>query len=568
LAAVAAPAWFTAHGLTPHYYFESVLFILGFLLLGQVLDHRARHRATQSLAAVTALQPTTARRIRNHAEETIPATDIAPGDTLLIRPGERIPADGQILSGRAFLDESLLTGESIPIARHPGDRVIAGSLSTDGALTIQATQSGQQTVLAQMLRLMEVAQSSRAPMQKVADRISAIFVPCVLAIALATLLCWGIFAGVHGNWSLGLYHAIAVLVIACPCAMGLAVPASVTVAIGRAAQLGILIKGGEALERLATLDTLAFDKTGTLTLGSPRINSTHCEPGIREYQLIATAAAIESESTHPLASAVLAYASERNIAASPATAHRTLPGRGAVAEQNGETLLAGNPALLAEFFVTIPTHPVAATTRLYIARGKQLLGWLDAEDQPRPEAPSAIAALRALNLELLLLTGDNPAAAATIASELNLTCYASLLPEQKLEHIRSLQLQGHKVGMVGDGINDAAALAQSDAGIAMGTGTDLAQEAGDILLLGRNSNNGLIQRIPQAIALARAAHSNMRQNLFWAAAYNALGIPLAAGLFGINLSPSLASASMAFSSLSVLLNSLRLARWKPGSALH
>jgi Cu+-exporting ATPase len=562
IAAIAAPEWFLAHNLEPHIYFESVLFILGFLLLGQVLDARARTRSIRALQDVAALQPSTAQRLRNNVEERIPITDIEIGDALLVRPGERIPADGNILSGSSFLDESLLTGESLPVARNVGERVLAGSLSTDGALTITATHPGHQSQLAQMLRLMEQAQISRAPMQRLADRVSSIFVPAVLVIALLTFLSWGLL--LH-NWSLAVFHAIAVLVIACPCAMGLAVPAAVTVSLGRAAQLGLLIKGGDALERLASANAIALDKTGTLTLGQPVIISAQAGNGIAENQLLQAAADLEANSQHPLAQAVLNFSAIKGIKPQSTADHRILPGRGAIATQGQEELLAGNAALLAEFAIPEPIAPTPAPgcTRLFIARGASLkwrvLGWLDATDQLRPEAPATIVALRKLGLTITILTGDSDSSARPIASALGITdLHASLLPEQKLAAIRKLQSEGKRVAMVGDGVNDAAALSQSDAGIALGSGTDLAQEAGDAILPG-----GKIQRIPEAIRLSRAARSIMRENLLWAAGYNVIGIPLAAGIFGLNLGPSAASAAMALSSLSVLANSLRLARWQP-----
>jgi Cu+-exporting ATPase len=562
IAAIRAPEWFLAHHLEPHIYFESVLFILGFLLLGQVLDARARTRSIRALQDVAALQPSTAQRLRNNVEERIPIAAIEIGDTLLVRPGERIPADGTILAGSSFLDESLLTGESLPVARNVGERVLAGSLSTDGALTLTATHPGQKSQLAQMLRLMEQAQSSRAPMQQLADRVSSIFVPAVLFLALLTLLCWGLL--LH-NWSLAVFHAITVLVIACPCAMGLAVPAAVTVSLGRAAQLGLLIKGGDALERLASANAIALDKTGTLTLGKPIILFAQATNGIPEQELFQTAADIEAASLHPLAQAVLNFATAKGIQPQPTTDHRLVPGRGAIAAQGEEELLAGNAALLAEFGIPNPVAPKPAPgcTRLFVVRGVPLkwrvLGWLDAADQLRPEAPATIAALGKLGLSVTILTGDSSSAALPIAAALGITdLHAGLLPEQKLAIIRKMQSQGRRVAMVGDGVNDAAALSQSDAGIALGSGTDLAQEAGDAILPG-----GKIQRIPVAIQLSRAARRIMWENLLWAAAYNVIGIPLAAGVFGLNLGPSAASAAMALSSLSVLANSLRLARWQP-----
>jgi Cu+-exporting ATPase len=564
-------------------YFDSVLLILGFLLLGKWLESRAKHRALAAVDALAQLQPSTARVRRvsteptstdkagakDTHEEVIPLAEVVVGDLVVVLPGERFPVDAVIQSGRTSVDESMLTGESLPVPREAGDRVMAGSVNFDGAVVCVAQQVGAETTLAQIGRLVEQAQGSRAPMERLADRASAIFVPVVLTLALLTFLGWLVLA--H-SLPLAIANTVAVLVIACPCAMGLAVPAALTVAIGRGAQFGVLIKGGEALERLSTLQVVLMDKTGTLTLGKPALAAIHTFDQWSEQDLLRLAAAAEDHSAHPLANAVVARAHSLGITWEAASDVQVIGGRGLTAQVEGKRCLLGNLALMREESVqvpdpkTLPSEP-GGVTRLWMALDGKLAGYFDAQDALRPSAKPAVGWLVEHGLQVEMLTGDSASAAAPIASAVGISqVSADLMPADKLARIRELQAKGQRVAMVGDGINDAAALAQADAGIAMGAGAALAQEAGDVLLLNSDPTG-----ICTAVGLSRATVAVMRQNLAWAAGYNVIGIPLAAGLlypaFHILLTPWIAAAAMAFSSVSVLLNSLRLRGWRqdPGN---
>jgi len=547
-------------------YFDAVLLIIGFLLLGKALEARAKRRALASLDSLSRLRPATARRVRDGVQTIVPLEEIQPGDSVLILPGERFPVDATILEGRTTVDESMLTGESTPLERLPGGRVLAGSLNYEGAVTCRAESLGEATMLAQITRMAQQAQSSRAPMERLADRASSIFVPIVLALAALTFVVWMI--ATH-SLQMALAATVAVLVVACPCAMGLAVPAALTVAVGRGAQLGVLFKGGEALERLVGLNAVVLDKTGTLTVGRPVLTAVHPLADYAENDLLRLAAAAEERSNHPLAHAIVDAAKSRGLTWPSADDVQVLPGRGLTAKVEGRDCVLGNEALFKEFFIALPTDappPDPGVTRLWMSLDKVSAGYFDARDTLRPDAAAAVAALRHAGLRVLMLTGDSAAAAAPIAQQAGITeIEASLDPAGKLARIRSLQQSGLRVAMVGDGINDAAALAQADAGIAMGTGADLAQEAGDVLLLRARPD-----ATPAALDLARSTLRVMRQNLAWAVAYNLLGIPLAAGAlypsFHILLSPWLAAAAMALSSVSVLANSLRLRGWQPPGA--
>jgi Cu+-exporting ATPase len=591
-------------------YFDAVLLIVGFLLLGKSLEGRAKRRALSALDSLSRLRPVNARRIVDGVETVVPLEEVRPGDSIVVLPGERFPVDATIIEGRTTVDESMLTGESTPLERETGGRVLAGSLNYDGAVVCRAESLGEATVLAQIARMVDQAQSSRAPMERMADRASAIFVPVVLGLAAITFVVWLTAAR---SLPMALANTVAVLVIACPCAMGLAVPAALTVAVGRGAQLGVLFKGGEALERLGHLDAIVLDKTGTLTVGRPVLEKVqgigNREQGTerqgtreqgtegterqgsgirdqgserqglgtrdqgareREDELLRMAAAAEERSNHPLAHAVIDFARERGLKWKPAEDVQIVPGRGLTARVEGRDCLLGNEALMREFGIVPPgavAAPEPGVTRLWMALDGKPAGYFDARDVLRPDAADAIAALRREGLRVLMLTGDSAAAAKPIARQAGIDeVEAGLDPAGKLARIRELQKSGLRIAMVGDGMNDAAALAQADAGIAMGTGADLAQEAGDVLLLRTQPSV-----IPAALALARQALGIMRQNLGWAVGYNLIGIPLAAGLlypmFHILLTPWLAAAAMAMSSVCVLGNSLRLKGWQPEPAV-
>ncbi len=565
-------------------YFDAVLLILGFLLLGKSLENRAKRRSLSALNALSRLRPVNARRIVDGVESVIPVEEVRPGDSMLVLPGERFPVDATIVEGRTSVDESMLTGESTPLERGVGGRVLAGSLNYDGAVECRADSLGTATVLEQITRMVDLAQSSRAPMELLADRASAVFVPVVLGLALITFVAWMVAA--H-SMPMALENTVAVLVIACPCAMGLAVPAALTVAVGRGAQMGILYKGGEALERLEKLDVVVLDKTGTITVGRPEIQGIGTldrglemegtrERGTkglsdygtsrRESDLLRIAAAAEERSNHPLAHAVVQAAHARGLLWPRAQDVQVLPGRGLTARVEGHDCILGNQAMLREFGIVLPGNipgPEPGVTRLWMALDGSFAGYFDARDVLRADAAQAIVALHKEGLRVLMMTGDSAAATAPIAEQAGIQeVEAGLAPAGKLARIRALQQSGLRVAMVGDGINDAAALAQADAGIAMGTGADLAQEAGDVLLVRARP-----EAIPTAIALAHATVRVMRQNLGWAVGYNVIGIPLAAGLlyplFHILLTPWLAAAAMALSSVCVLGNSLRLRSWQP-----
>ena len=560
--ATAAPSVLLRHGIQPEVYYESVLFILAFLLLGRWLEERAKTRTQDALRLFSSLLPQTARVVSaNGLEEDVPLAQVRSGDLIVLRPGERVAVDGVVESGSSSVDESLITGESLPVLRTKGDRLIGGSLNFDGALEYRATSLGADSVLGQMVRIMREAQSSRAPTQQLADRVSSFFVPAVLVLAALAFVLWVAFA--HGDFARAFAVSITVLVIACPCAMGLAVPAALTVAIGRGAQFGVLFKSGEAVERLARIDTIVFDKTGTLTEGKPRISAIYPANGIGEDGLLRLAASLEQRSEHPLARAVIERAFEARIQILPVADLRALPGKGITGVVDDRAVAAGNHALFSELGVAAPpAAELPSGTALLIAVDREYRGCLIAEDAIRPGVYEVINLLHRSGYQTMMLTGDSDGAARSIANQTGITeVFSSLLPEQKLAKIRELQARGKRVAMIGDGINDAAALAQADAGLAVGTGTDLAREAGDAILL-----RGEPRSILDALSLARRTLHTMRTNLGWALAYNVVGIPIAAGvlypLFGILLSPAIASAAMALSSVSVLANSLRLRRFR------
>jgi Cu+-exporting ATPase len=549
------PDTFLRGGAAPDAYYESVVFVIALVLLGRALEARARRAAARALRALAALRPDVARLERDGAVIEVPSAELRPGDLVHVRPGERFAADGTIADGTGAVDESWLTGESMPVAKAPGDGVFAGTVNGASALRVRVGRSPGTSRLAGVLRLLEDAQGRRAPIQALADRVSAIFVPTVLGLALVDFVVW---VALTGSTVRAAAAAVSVLVIACPCAMGLAVPTAVLVATGGAAQAGILLRGGEAIERLAAADTIVLDKTGTVTLGHPKVVRFDVAPGVTDAAaLLAEACAIEAASEHPLARAVVAHAEANGGAAPPATGVRALPGLGVERTSGGVTTRIGSRALLC------PTGEApwpAAPGEVLVARDGAIVARFVLEDEVRPTSANAVRELTALGLDVRLVSGDAEAAVAAAAERVGITRYLSgTSPEGKLAEIERLASEGRKVAMVGDGINDAPALARAHVGIAIGGGTDVAMEAADATLLG-----GDLQALPRAIRLSRRAMRIMRENLIWAFGYNVLGIPIAAGVlypaFGILLSPILASAAMALSSVSVVGNSLRLKR--------
>jgi Cu+-exporting ATPase len=566
LLATVAPGFFLARGVAPDVYYEAIILILALILTGNALEARARRRTSGALRALTRLQPATARVVRHGAEVDLRIEAVQRGEVVLVRPGERIPVDGEVLEGSSAIDESLLTGESMPVEKGPGAKVIGGTLNGTGSFRYRATALGGDSVLARIVRLLRDAQASRAPLQRLADRISAVFVPVVISLSIATFVAWYLVAS-EAPLVRGFAAAVSVLIIACPCAMGLAVPTAVMVATGRGAERGVLIKGGEALERLSRLDAVVLDKTGTVTEGKPAVTEIVPASGWTEADLLALAAGLESSSEHPLAAAITGAAHARGLAAARAEGFLAVPGKGAMGVVEGRAVAVGNAAMMAE--MGIDPAPLSSAsdelsgkgrTTVFVTVDGALAGLLAVADPIRPSSAAAIADLRGSGRQVVLLTGDQRRTALAVAREVGIEqVVAEVLPEQKLAEVRRLQQEGRRVAMVGDGINDAPALAQADVGIAMGSGTDVAAEAGDLVLI--RSDLGAVT---DAIRIAGRAVRTMRQNLFWAFVYNVVMIPVAAGVlfpaFGVLLSPILASAAMALSSVSVVTNSLRLAR--------
>jgi Cu+-exporting ATPase len=543
-----APGFFTERGISHEVYFEAAILILAFVLLGRALEERAKRHTTAALRKLIGLQSPTARVIRDGTEFDLPVRDVHTTDIVIVRPGERIPVDGEIIDGSSYVDESMLTGEPAPVAKQTGSSVTGGTINTTGSFRFRATTLGKHSTLARIVTMMKEAQASRAPIERIADRISAIFVPSVLALAALTCAGWLVM---DHTWTQSAVAAVAVLIIACPCAMGLAVPTAVMVATGRAAEFGILIKGGEVLEKLHSVSTVVLDKTGTVTEGRPRVTDADVDD-----EALRLAAAAERRSEHPLARAVFTYAESRGLALSEATAFEAVLSRGIRATVDRHSVLVGNAAFLIENNVREPRAPGSGQT-IQIAIDGMFAGSLTVADPIRPTSTQAIATIKKLGIDTGLLTGDQQENANRIATEVGIaTIVAGVLPAGKLAEIRRLQAAGKVVAMVGDGINDGPALAQADIGIAMGSGSDVAIEAGDVTLL-RADLNG----VAHAITLSRAAWKIVRQNLFWALAYNVIAIPAAALGY---LNPVIASAAMAMSSVSVVANSLRLKRVKLG----
>jgi len=556
-----ADDWLSARGIEPHVYYEAVVWIIALILLGNLLEARAKSRTSGAIRRLAGLRPHTARVARDGVEVEIPLAQLRPGDEVVIRPGEKIPADGTVVEGASHVDESMLTGEPTPVRKGPGDTVVGATLNRNGALRVRVERVGADTVLSRIIRLVQQAQGSKAQIQRLADRISAVFVPVVISIAIATFVLWFVL-GPEPAYLQALVAAVTVLIIACPCAMGLAVPTAVMVSTGRGAELGILIKGGEPLERSERLDTVVFDKTGTVTEGRPAVQQV---VGDDESSLLRLAASVERLSEHPLGEAIVAEAVARGLSLVEPQGFESRTGRGVAGLVEGRTVAAGNLGLLVElgvspgrFAAEAERLAAEALTPVYVVVDGSVAGVVAVADPIKPTGREAVATLRGMGIESVMLTGDAARTAASVAGAVGIErVVADVLPERKLEEIRRLQEEGRSVAMVGDGLNDAPALAQADVGIAMGTGTDVAMEAGDITLM-RGDPLG----VPRAIRLARRTMRVIRQNLFWAFVYNVIGIPIAAGalypIFGIRLTPAMAAAAMAVSSVSVVANSLRL----------
>jgi Cu+-exporting ATPase len=559
------PATFRGHGGAVAVYFEAAAVITVLVLLGQVLELRAREATSGAIKALLQLAPKTARMVdENGTDHEVEIDSLKVGNKLRVRPGEKVPVDGVILEGRSSLDESLVTGESMPVTKEAGGKAVAGTLNQSGSFVMRADKVGRDTLLSQIVKMVAEAQRSRAPIQRLADQVAGWFVPTVIAVALIAFGAWALF-GPEPRMAFGLVAAVSVLIIACPCALGLATPMSIMVGVGRGAQAGVLIKNAEALERMEKVDTLVVDKTGTLTEGKPKVVATVAAAGFQEADILRLAASVERASEHPLADAIVRAASERNLDLGKVDEFDSPTGKGATGKVDGKTVLLGNSNFLTSLGVeTQPLDEQAERLRgdgatvINIAVDGKLAGLFAIADPVKASTPDALKALAAEGVKVIMLTGDNRTTANAVARKLGITdVEAEVLPDQKSAVVTKLQKAGRIVAMAGDGVNDAPALAAAEVGIAMGTGTDVAMESAGITLLG-----GDLGGIVRARRLSQATMSNIRQNLFFAFIYNAAGIPIAAGIlyptFGILLSPIIAAAAMALSSVSVVGNALRL----------
>lgn len=570
VAALLVPQVFPSAFRDPHsgllaVYFEPAAVIVTLVLLGQVLELRARSRTSSAIRALLGLAPKTARLVRADGhEEDVPLEAVQHGDSLRIRPGEKVPVDGTVREGASWVDESMVTGESVPVEKVPGSPVTGGTVNGSGSLIMQAERVGSETVLARIVQMVAEAQRSRAPVQRLADTVAGWFVPAVLAVAALSAILWA-FWGPEPRGAHALLSAVAVLIIACPCALGLATPMAIMVGTGRGAQAGVLVRNAEALEMLEKVDTLVIDKTGTLTEGKPKLVSIVALNGHDEKELLRMAASLEQASEHPIASAIVAAAKERGITWSPATHFHATPGKGVRGTVDGRAVIIGSTAM---FGTDTPDTAEADALRkqgqtvIFVGSDGQTAGLLGVADPVKESSPDAIRMLHAERVRLVMITGDHRATAEAVARALGIDEFkAGVLPDQKAEAVKRLQSQGHRVAMAGDGVNDAPALAQADVGIAMGTGTDVAMESAGVTLI-----RGDLRALVRARRLSRATMRNIRQNLFLAFVYNTLGVPIAAGLLypflGWTLSPMIASAAMTLSSVSVITNALRLRKVK------
>ena len=563
------PASFQHHGQPPAVYFEAAAMITVLVLLGQVLELRARSRTGDAIRTLLHLAPDTARQLRDGKEIEVPLDAIHPGDLLRVKPGDKVPVDGQLIEGRSFIDESMITGEPLPVEKIENSRVTAGTINGNGAFVMRAEKVGRDTLLARIVTLVAEAQRSRAPIQHLADRVASVFVPTVIAIAAVTFILWALF-GPEPRLTYALINAVSVLIIACPCALGLATPMSVMVGIGRGARAGILIRSAEALERLAQVDTVVVDKTGTLTEGHPSLTTCIALAPLSENQLLRIAGSIEHNSEHPLAAAIVAEAKNRGLRFPPAEAFQSFPGLGVSARVQGHHIRMGNEAMLDQNRIADADCLRELSNRLerdghttiHVAMDGKLAGLLAVSDPVKASTPEAVDQLKRLGIRLVLVTGDQPQTAEAIARRLGIEeVYSKALPAEKARRIAELRASGRCVVMAGDGINDAPALATADVGMAMGTGIDVAIESADVTLV-----KGDLRGIEKAIRLSRAVMRNIRQNLFFAFLYNSAGVPVAAGIlypfFGFLLNPILAGAAMSLSSVSVIANALRLKKLK------
>ncbi|MDB5902948.1 MAG: Heavy metal translocating P-type ATPase [Betaproteobacteria bacterium] len=551
----------TVLGLPLHLYFEASAAIITFIVLGKLLESRAKARTTAAIEALIRLQPQTALVERGGALVEVPVAELRVGDVFVVRPGQNVAVDGVVVEGASGVDESMLTGESLPVAKEARSRVFAGTANTTGMLRCRATGVGADTALGAIVRLVEEAQGSKAPIQRLADTVAGVFVPIVIAIAALT---FGVTLWLSGSAAIALVHAVAVLVIECPCALGLATPTAVMVGSGAGARAGVLIRNAAALEHAGRLDTLVVDKTGTLTLGRPGVTDIVAFSGATEGEVLALAATLEHASEHPLARAIVEHAAAAGIAPGPLAAFEAIPGAGVQATVRDRPALLGAPRLMRERGIDFDEARLSSLeqqgkTVVVVAHGGVALGAIAIADRMRPSSRAAIAAIQAMSIEVIMLTGDNRTTAAAIAAEAGITKFeAEVLPRDKAERVRALEREGRTVGMVGDGVNDAPALAAAHVSFAVGAGSDVALNLADVTLMRSD-----LMSVADAISLSRATLRKVRQNLFFAFIYNVLGIPLAA--FGM-LSPAIAGAAMALSSVSVVSNSLLLKRWKPLNA--